>query len=228
MTVMTAVELTGCADASARKKQAAEALEQKYHEAFQVTDCRNAGFMADYYTVQAYADAYPDLLFQASVDIKSGAVMDSYVTKRLCERISEKISQNLGALENDYYVFTEAMLGDTLLTDPMVTVEEYLKDGPNKFTVYLCMNQEKASARNIAESTGKMMDGISEISGSVSFYLTDTEQMKSIQEYVTSHDDTYGDFDEMVAEAYIGSVKFENGNFYLSEDELVKMAGDRL
>ena len=50
---MAAAGLTGCENAKARKKQAAEALEQKYHEKFEVTDYRNAGFMADYYTVQA-------------------------------------------------------------------------------------------------------------------------------------------------------------------------------
>ena len=69
------------------------------------------------------------------MDIKSGNGRDSYVTKRLCDRLSDKISQNLGILENDYFVFTEAMLGDTLLTDPMVSLEDYMKDGPNKFTV---------------------------------------------------------------------------------------------
>ena len=225
---MAAAGLTGCENAKARKKQAAEALEQKYHEKFEVTDYRNAGFMADYYTVQAYADEYPDLLFEASVDIKSGNVMDSYVTKRLCDRLSDKISQNLGILENDYFVFTEAMLGDTLLTDPMVSLEDYMKDGPNKFTVYLCMNQENANIQNIAEALGKLLDGITGIHGSIAFYLMDSELLKNVQEYVTSHDDTYGDFDEMVEDAYIGSTEFENGSFYLSEDALREMAGGRL
>ena len=225
---MAAAGLTGCENAKARKKQAAEALEQKYHEKFEVTDYRNAGFMADYYTVQAYADEYPDLLFDASVDIKSGNVMDSYVTKRLCDRLSDKISQNLGILENDYFVFTEAMLGDTLLTDPMVSLEDYMKDGPNKFTVYLCMNQENANIQNITEALGKLLDGITGIHGSIAFYLMDSELLKNVQEYVTSHDDTYGDFDEMVEDAYIGSTEFENGSFYLSEDALREMAGGRL
>ena len=225
---MAAAGLTGCENAKARKKQAAEALEQKYHEKFEVTDYRNAGFMADYYTVQAYADEYPDLLFEASVDIKSGNVMDSYVTKRLCDRLSDKISQNLGVLENDYFVFTEAMLGDTLLTDPMVSLEDYMKDGPNKFTVYLCMNQENANIQNITEALGKLLDGITGIHGSIAFYLMDSELLKNVQEYVTSHDDTYGDFDEMVEDAYIGSTEFENGSFYLSEDALREMAGGRL
>ena len=224
---MAAAGLTGCENAKARKKQAAEALEQKYHEKFEVTDYRNAGFMADYYTVQAYADEYPDLLFEASVDIKSGNVMDSYVTKRLCDRLSDKISQNLGILENDYFVFTEAMLGDTLLTDPMVSLEDYMKDGPNKFTVYLCMNQENANIQNITEALGKLLDGITGIHGSIAFYLMDSELLKNVQEYVTSHDDTYGDFDEMVEDAYIGSTEFENGSFYVSEDALREMAGGR-
>ena len=149
--------------------------------------------------------------------------MDSYVTKRLCDRLSDKISQNLGILENDYFVFTEAMLGDTLLTDPMVSLEDYMKDGPNKFTVYLCMNQENANIQNITEALGKLLDGITGIHGSIAFYLMDSELLKNVQEYVTSHDDTYGDFDEMVEDAYIGSTEFENGSFYLSEDALREM-----
>ena len=103
-----------------------------------------------------------------------------------------------------------------------------MKDGPNKFTVYLCMNQENANIQNITEALGKLLDGITGIHGSIAFYLMDSELLKNVQEYVTSHDDTYGDFDEMVEDAYIGSTEFENGSFYLSEDALREMAGGRL
>lgn len=223
------VGLSGCKGPAQMKKEAAEALEQKYHEQFEVLACKEGGIFKDYYTVQAYSVEYPDLIFEASIEDESGAVMDGYVTKRLCDRISEKISQNLGKLENDYYIFTEAMFAGSLVTDPEILLEEYVKREPeNKFTVYLCMDKNGASAENIVSASVDMMNGISGISGSVSVYLGDAKLLVDIQEYVTSHDTTYAEFDDMTGEARIGSVPFENGSFCLTEENFRKMAGDRL
>lgn len=227
--VMAVTNLSGCTSTAQKKQQAAEALEKKYQEEFEIVNCRNAGFAADYYMVQAYAKEYPELLFEASVDNETKSVMDSYVTKRLCNRISEKISWNLAALQTDYYVFTEALIGDTVLTDPMVALEDYMKEAPgNKFTIYLCMDEQNADAQNIVTVLKNMLDDISGINGSIVFFLPNAELLLKIQEYVVSHDDTYDEFDKMVEDAYIGSVKVENGSFILTEENLKKMAGDRL
>lgn len=223
------VDLTGCKGPAQMKKEAAEALEQKYHEQFEVLACKEGGLFKDYYMVQAYSVEYPDLIFEASIEDKSGAVMDGYVTKRLCDRISEKISQNLGKLENDYYIFTEAMFSESLVADPEILLEEYVKKEPgNEFTIYLCMDKNGASVENIVAASVDMMNGISGISGSVSIYLLDTELLADIQEYVTSHDTTYAEFDDMTDEARVGCVPFENGGFCLTEENFRKMAGDRL
>jgi hypothetical protein len=219
--------LEGCASPSREKAQAAEMLEQKYQEKFEITDYKAAGILEDYYTVKAYSTEYPELLFQASIDSETGAVMDSYVTKRLCDRLSDKISQNLRNLECDYYVFAEAMLSDSLIEDPNVSLETYQKEEPwNRFTIYLCMDQDGANIQNIVSSLADMLNGTADISGSVSMYLGDAEMLAEIQNYVTSHDDTYSEFDEMTENVRIGSVPFENGHFSLTEDNFRKMAGD--
>lgn len=221
--------LEGCASPSQRKEQAAKLLHEKYQEEFEIISYKEARLFENYFTVMAYASEYPDLIFKASIDNDLKGVSDSYVTKRLCDRISDKISQNLGTLESEHYVFTEAMFSDSLVTDPEISLEAYVQAEPaNKFTIYLCLEQDGANAENIVSSLAHMMDGISDISGSVSIYLADSSLMLEIQQYVTSHDNTYGEFDEMVEKARIGSVEFENSNFSLTEDTLKKMAGDRL
>lgn len=221
--------LEGCVAPSRRKLQVAEALQQKYQDEFQVFSYKDSGFFSDYCTVLAYASEYPDLIFHASIDKKTDEVTDSYVTKRLCGRISDKVGRNLGKLKTDYYVFTEAMLTGIMITDPDVTLEEYRKEAPgNLFTIYLCINKREADAQNIIDSLNNLFSGISGISGSLCLYLADDDMMTAIQDYVTSHDTTYSDFDNMTEKEYLGSVDFADGNFYLSEDNLKKMAGDRL
>lgn len=221
-----ATGLYGCASPSQRKAQAKKVFQEKYHEEFEIISYKKASFFEDYYTVKAYAVKYPDLIFRASIDNDSKAFSDSYVMKRICDRMSNKISQNLSTLKNDYYVFTEAMFSDSLITDPEISLEAYIQSEPaNKFTIYLCLEQKETNIESIVSSVNHMMDGIPEISGSVSIYLVDSKLLTKIQEYVTTHDNTYSEFDEMVEDARIGSVEFENGNFYLPGSILKEISG---
>lgn len=224
---IAAFNLSGCGSNAQRKKQAEKALEQKYQEKFEITEYKDAGFMADYYIVQAYADAYPDLLFQASVDIESGSIMDAYVSKRLCDRISDKISQNIGTLTTDYYVFTEAMFENTLLEDPMATLEEYMRESPeNEFVIYIFLDEAGTEKENISKSLKNMLNEIPGLTGEAAFYRVNSELIMNIQEYLASHDGIYHDFENMVSTFYVGFAEIENSCFFLREDLLSKMAGD--
>ena len=228
MAVMTS-ELSGCSSPDQRKREAAEALGNKYQEEFEIISYKAPELLQDYYTVKAYSLDYPNLVFQAEVGVETGDVSDSYVTKRLCSRISEKISRNLGTLETDYYVFTEAMLDETVITDPEVSLADYMAEGPgNRFTVYFCIDKNGADAGNIALAAAGMFKDLPQMSGSLCIYLAEPELLADIQDYVESHDDTYTEFDEMTDEAYIGSESFENGGLSLTERKLKEMAGDRL
>lgn len=228
MAVAAALTLEGCVSPAQKKEKAARALQEKYQERFEITAFRDSGIFNDYYTVKAYSVEHPDLLFEASVNNEGDGISDAYVTKRVCERLSEQVSRNLGELQNDYYVFTQAMLEGTVLTDPEVSLEDYLADGSNKFTIYLCMDENGADVKNITTAMLNMMKDISRIRGSVAIYLADSETLAWIQEYVTLHDDTEEDFFERTDPAYIGSIQFEDGKLSVSEVELKEMAGDRL
>ncbi len=228
MAVAAALTLEGCVSPAQKKEKAARALQEKYQERFEITAFRDSGIFNDYYTVKAYSVEHPDLLFEASVNNEGDGISDAYVTKRVCERLSEQVSRNLGELQNDYYVFTQAMLEGTVLTDPEVSMQDYLADGPNKFTIYLCMDENGADVKNITTAMLNMMKDISGIRGSVAIYLADSETLAWIEEYVISHDDTEEDFFERTDPAYIGSIQFEDGKLPVSEVELKEMVGDRL
>lgn len=228
MTVLT-TNLSGCVNPAVQKDKAADALREKYREEFQILSCSQTGPFADYYSVTAYAEEYPDLVFRASVDRESGTVSDTYVTKRVCGRISDKISENIAELSAEYFVFTEAMLGGSALDNPNVTLEEYMQDSPgNQFTVHLCIEREDARAQNIVSALSNMMKDIPDVSGMICIYLADESMLSDIREYVWAHDATYGDFEDMTDEAYIGAVEFVNGNFDLTAENLKEMAGNRL
>ncbi len=221
--------IEGFVSPSVRGKQAEAALNEKYQEEFVVTSVKEGSFFQGYYTVTAYAQEYPELLFQASIENETGNLSDSYVSKRVCDRLSEKISWNLGTLETEYYVFAEAMLGETLLTDPEILLEDYLAEYPySRFTVYLCINRDGCSASNIVSSVAHMLDDIPAINGSITIYLPNAELMNRIQEYVASNVTTYTDFDRMVEEVRIGSLAVNEGKFALTEENLRDMAGELL
>ena len=225
----SAITLNGCTLPPVAKARAAEALENKYGEKFEITSFQDAGLLQDYYTVDAYACAYPDLPFRATVDEDSYAVSDSYVTKRLCNRISEKISQNIASLSDDYYVYTKAMLDDTLLAYPNVSLDEYLKDSPGEqFTVHLFIVQKENTLNEIATSLINLMDGIEGLNGSVCLYLSDEKLLQEVQDYTSSHIKLYQKFMDLTDSAYMGSVEVTNGSFFLSTEKLTEMAGDRV
>ncbi|MCD8103795.1 MAG: hypothetical protein LUF35_02030 [Lachnospiraceae bacterium] len=221
--------IEGFVSPSDRRKQAEDTLKEKYQEEFVVTSVKEGSAFQGYYTVVAYSQDYPELLFQASIENESGEISDSYVSKRVCDRLSAKVSQNIGNLQSGYYVFTEVMLGDTLFTDPEISLEDYLTEYPStRFTIYLCIEEEECSASNIVSAAAHMLDNLPAINGSIVLYLADAEMMAKIQDYVVSNVKTYTDFDRMAEEARIGLVAVNNGRFTLTEENLREMAGERL
>lgn len=221
--------LEGCASPAHDKKKAAKMLQEKYQEEFEIIDYKSAGFFEDYYSVRAYAVEYPELVIKADVDTKTGGMSDTYVVRRLCERISSKISENLRELSCNYYVFTEEILGYSMSTDPNISLENFMKENyGSEFVISLCLDKKDADIANIVSASVNMLNGISGMKGTVCIYLTETDVLTEIQEYVTTHDKVYGEFQDITEDAYIGHVDFENSGFVLTESALREMAGDRL
>lgn len=221
--------LAGCILPQAGKIKTAKALENKYGEEFKVTSFQNPGILQAYYTVQAYAAAYPEIPFLATVSEDFEDVTDSYVTKRLCGRISEKLSRNIASLQDEYYIYTQAMLDETLLTDPMISLEEYLQDSPGEeFTIHLFIVMRENSPGEIAAALINLMDGVQNLNGSVCIYLAESESLQKAKEYIESHVRLYQEFIDLTDKDYIGSVEVNNSSFVLTEDRLREMAGGHI
>lgn len=207
-----------------KKMYVAKKLESKYQEKFKIVSYEGWNIFDNYYSVKAYSENYPNLKFIASVGMKSGNVTDSYVSKRLCDRVSKEISNNLKTLNDDYYVFTEAALEDTLFTNPMISMEEYLDEMKGqKFSIHLCIDKNNSSAQNIVSSINNMMAGLPEFNGVVYLYFTDSNLLAQIEKYVKSSDKVYSSFDKMTNDNYIGYIEFFNSHVALTEFTLNKM-----
>lgn len=223
------IDLNGCMNPALQKKQAEKALEEKYGESFQITNYNGVAFGDDYYTVNAYAETHPEIPFLAAVDLKSGVVSDPYVTKRLCSRISDKVIGNIAAIKDDIYVFTEAVLDSTLLTDPEISFEEYMQEMPEtKFYIHIFINHQTSTKKELVNELLKTANGFYQLNGSLCLYVGTEEQINNVREYAESHNELYHEFQTMTDDMYIGTYKIINGKVLLTEYELTEMAGDRL
>ena len=121
------------------------------------------------------------------------------------------------------------MLDDTLLADPNVSLDEYLKDSPGEqFTVHFFIVQKENTLNEIATSLINLMDGIEGLNGSVCLYLSDEKLLQEVQDYTSSHVKLYQEFMNLTDSVYIGSVEVTNGSFFLSTEKLTEMAGDHV
>ena len=223
------IDLNGCINPALQKKQAEKALEEKYGESFQITNYNGVAFGDDYYTVNAYAEAHPEIPFLAAVDLKSGVVSDPYVTKRLCGRISDKVIGNIAAIKDDIYVFTEAVLDSTLLTDPDISFEDYMQEMPEtKFYLHIFINHQTSTKKELANELLKVAYCFYKLNGSLCLYTGTEEQINNVREYAESNNELYHEFQTMTDDLYIGTYKIVNGKVLLTEYELTEMAGDRL
>lgn len=225
--MMTMTGLEGCNSIDGKKK-VKEALTKKYQEEFEVITYRGPGFLQDSCTVTAYAVEYPELVFCAAMNMKTGNVMTSYVTKRLCDRITEKIMLNLRNLDCKYFVYTETTLPETLSENPNITLSDYVNENPgNRFVIYLYLYKEDLDKEKLETSQIHMLEGLSEMQGYVSLYLCDSEKIEKVQEYVSSHADTYTEFDEMTETDYLGSIDITDGT-EITEISILSMVGGKL
>ena len=121
------------------------------------------------------------------------------------------------------------MLDDTLLTDPMISLEDYLKDSPGEeFTVHLFIEIKENGLEEIANALINLMNGVQNLNGSVCMYLVDSESLQKTKEYIESHTRLYQEFMDLTDKSYIGSVEVNNSSFVLTTDKLRKMAGGQI
>ena len=102
-----------------------------------------------------------------------------------------------------------------------------MRESPeNEFVIYIFLDEAGTEKENISKSLKNMLNEIPGLTGEAAFYRVNSELIMNIQEYLTSHDGIYHDFENMVSTFYVGFAEIENSCFFLREDLLSKMAGD--
>lgn len=224
--IITSSALTACGHGDQRQKEAEKLLADKYNEEFVVTSYNGQKVMQDYYTVSAYAKSHPTIPFEASVTEDGTSVSDDYVSRRVCAAVSEHINLNLTALPFTYFVHTGIMSGDSICSDPDVSVEEFATEWEpyNRYYVYLYLpediSQSGADAGQVYSVLANALSDLPQIKGNLSVYVSDDDMLAKVSEYVESNTGLYNDYFKMTQDDFRGQFDFENGSLAITQSDV--------
>lgn len=218
----------GCNGEKSQEEMAISLLNSKYNDYFEIENIQSQNYLEKYYTVVAYQIDNPDMLFTAQVDADGAGISDNYVSKKLCERLSDKIAQNLDELQGIHYIFCEPMIEVTVLDDVNITVEEYMKLSPkNQFVIYLNYSPEAATAEQTYIALQNILKGAECVSGQIQLYIMEEDMLKNVQDYVENNAALYDEYDDMVEQYLAGILDVENGKL-INTEEVKKILENRL
>lgn len=196
-----------------RIKRAEELLKEKYCEDFVVYQYVGQGMLDDFYTVNAYAFSHPEMPFNAYVALDGSSVSDEYFTKILCEKMAQKMMENMVGISGDFYIHIQPMLMSSTESDIQISVEEYLKNNPfNFYTVYV-YSDLKEKLTDLYVKIRDSLSKIGKIDGNLMLYEMSSEKISEVQEYVDTHTRIYGEHDDMTEAYLVRTFEFEKGNF---------------
>lgn len=215
----------GCTKTKSYEETAEELLNEKYQDTFVVEEIQSVEILEGYYTVIAYQEDAPDRLFKAWVKKDGSGVDDNYVTKIICEKISDKIERNLDVLNGIYYVYTSSVIDVFDAFDPQITLEQYIESHPQMLhTIYLFYCQEEFEFENFYNGINRMLEDLP-ISGKICLFMLDEEQLKEVQGYLESHDQMYDDGDQIFEPYYRGVLSYEKGKIEETKEMLAQILG---
>lgn len=204
-------------------------LNEKYNDTFEIEEVQSHSIFRGYYTVIAYQEENPDLLFRANVNTDGTAVSDNYVSKIVCKDLSNKVARNLDALKGIYYIFTQVLTEPTMLNNVRITLEEYLEANPkNKFTINVNYCPEETNAEEVYSGLCNILNGLDSISGKINLCVIDEEMFSKIQNYMETHDRCYDEYKHMIEEYSAGMIEFKKGTITTSKEEIMKILENKL
>lgn len=223
------MEFNGCTKMMSDEAFAKKALEEKYGIPFEIEEIQQTHLFDEYFTVIAYPEDDPELLFQAHIDSDGENFSDNYVSRLISQNISEQIEENLDSLPGFYYVVAAELSANERLSDSSISVSEYLESNPeNDFNVYLfyCPDNENNEADIPALYNGisQMFNNLNGINGMVYLYIGEERFIKDVHEYSVENDMFYDDFDNWADSKSVGYFQFVNGEIQISADKFRKMA----
>lgn len=222
----TAVNTFGCGLLMSHEEIAEQRLEERYGMPFEIVDTLGGGILDEYFTVIAYQKDNPQTPFRATVNNDGSGESDNYVCKLVCQKISDRITQNLDNLNGACYVYTAFLVDPPNLTDVDMTVEEYMMMYPNDtYHVYLNYCPDQIGSAAFCESLSGMFEGLEGLSGRIYLYAVNERILNNVQEYLGEHDKMYDDYFHIVEPYDVGIIPFENGKIQLTDSEIEAMIG---
>lgn len=185
------------------------------------------GFVWNPDSFYAYSINYPHIYFYGS--ISKNNIYSDYATKRVFDKLSKQVTENINSLETDYYVFSSPELSNTLLKDLNISIEDYFKEYWMDYVyVKLFLNQNNANIQNIVSSLYNVTNNLPSFNGKLLIYLGDSNLLTQCKEYIETHDKLYYEFYKISDDSFVGSFEINNGNVSVTEYTLKNMAGNRL
>lgn len=218
--VMT-ISLTACGNINNVTK---ELLFEKYNKEFEVKNVQGGGIFSGYTDAIAYPADNEKFPFMVHVDGDKKGLSDNYVSRIICEEMSDIIEKNLEGLKGKVYVHSAMTIENWILDEPNLTIKEYLNSNPeDRFVIYVAYSPSEDDKENYYENLTKMFNGIEEVDGNVRLYNCDDGKLLDMQEYFENNDKAYDDFNSMCSPYYLGKVGVKNGKLESSKEEILEM-----
>lgn len=196
-----------------RIKRAEELLSEKYHEEFVVYQYVGQRMLENFYIINAYACSHPEIPFDAYVAIDGSSISDEYITKILCEKMAQKIMENMAGISGDYYIHIQPMLMSSKGSNTEISIEDYLQSHPSNFYTIYAYFDLKEKITDLYSKVTQSISNIGKIDGNLLIYQMSGKQISEVQEYVDTHTRIYDEHNDMT-EAYLLDVfEFEKGKF---------------
>lgn len=220
---------TGCGNVVSHEKLAIRLLNEKYSESFEIESVQSQSFSGGYYTVIAYQEEEPELLFRAEINSDGTGLSDNYVTKILCRDMAEQVARNLNNLPGIYYIYVEVMFEPMGLSKKGITLKEFMEEMPmNEFIIHVNYVPEDGTSEEIYQGLGNILQNMEGITGRVQLYIMEETDLLWVQDYLETHDRGYGNFENMTESYYAGLIEFEKGVITTTKEEIIKMVENKL
>ena len=215
----------GCGKVSSYEEIAKEKLYERYQDDFEIENVQSHHFLSGYYTVIAYPQSDPTLLFRASINDDGSEESDNYVCTLVCQRLSEQVEKNLNALNGFYYVYSKPRIDTVNIQNKEMSVREYVQEFPScAFRTYLFYCPETFDAEAFAFNIQQAFNGLEFIEGKIDMYFVpDEDSLGKIQNYLETHDQMYDEFKDIADSYYKGSIEFKFGSWSMSLEEIQEM-----
>ena len=213
--------VTGCSNAAGKKKNAEFLLENKYGRDIAIRDYDGAQLGERWYSVRAYAEEEPDIIFKADID-SDMIVDDTYVQRKVGCAMRDRVKNVLNDLTGGFVVYASPTTYYTVSKDPEITPERFDEENSsNEYIIILYFDKEMYSSEQAYDAAKKAIEGIGNFSGYVQVTMTDNDKLSKIYKYFTEQDDIYSELNDMLINDKTADVRYDNGVVGTTYDEFV-------